>query len=145
VELSFRQIKIAMGMDHLAVRTPAMIERALAMHLLAYQLIRALMQEAAQTWDVPLERISFQGAVDAARHFGEALLRAQTKGQRAELLAELLRVLAADAVPERPGRIEPRLLKRRPKRFGRLERPRKWYRRAAARGRHADTRRKSKA
>jgi hypothetical protein len=145
VELSFRQIKIAMGMEHLAVRTPAMMERALAMHLLAYQLIRALMQEAAQTWDVPLDRISFKGAVDAARHFGEALLRARTKRQRTALLAELLRILAADAVPDRPGRIEPRLLKRRPKRFGRLERPRQCYRRAALRGRHADTPRKSRA
>jgi len=145
VELSFRQIKIALGMEHLAVRTPAMIQRALAMHLLAYQLMRALMQEAAQTWDLPLERISFKGTVDAARHFGEALLRARTKGQRTQLLAELLRVLAADAVPERPNRIEPRLLKRRPKRYGRLERPRQWYRREAQRGRHADTRKKSRA
>lgn len=145
VELSFRQIKIALGMEHLAVRTPAMIERALAMHLLAYQLMRALMQEAAQSWDVPLERISFQGAVDATRHFGEALLRARTQRQRTALLAELLRVLAADAVPERPGRCEPRLLKRRPKRFGRMERPRKWYRRQLELGRSAKTRKKSKA
>ena len=73
VELSFQQIKTALGMDQLAVRTPAMIQRTLAMHLLGYQLIRTLMQEAARTWDVPLERISFQGAVDAARHFSEAL------------------------------------------------------------------------
>jgi hypothetical protein len=145
VELSFRQIKIALGMEQLAVRTPAMIHRALAMHLLAYQLIRALMQEAAQSWDVPLERISFVGAVDAARHFGEALLRARTKRQRTELRAQLLRVLAADAVPERPGRYEPRLLKRRPKRFGRLERPRKWYRQRVARGRRNQTPKKSRA
>ena len=145
VELSFRQIKVALGMEHLAVRSPEMIERALAMHLLAYQLIRALMQEAAQTWDVPLERISFQGAVDATRHFGEALLRARSKKQRRALLAELLRVLAADGVPERPGRREPRLLKRRPKRFGRLERPRGWYRRELQRGRRAEPRKKSKA
>jgi hypothetical protein len=144
VELSFRQMKTTMGMEHLAVRTPAMIERALAMHLLAYQLIRALMQEAAQAWDVPLERISFKGAVDATWHFGQALLRAKTKRQRTALLAKLLRMLAADAVPQRPGRIEPRLLKRRPKRFGRLERPRPCYRRAALRGRHSDTPRKSR-
>ena len=145
VELTFRQIKIALGMEHLAVRTPAMIQRALAMHLLAYQLIRALMQEAAQTWDVPLERISFQGAVDATRHFGEALLRARTKRGRTTLVAELLRVLAADAVPERPGRCEPRLLKRRPKRFGRMEYPRERYRRQMERGRHVQTRKKSRA
>ena len=145
VELTFRQIKIALGMEHLAVRTPAMIQRSLAMHLLAYQLIRALMQEAAQTWDVPLERISFQGAVDATRHFGEALLRARTKRGRTALVAELLRVLAADAVPERPGRCEPRLLKRRPKRFGRLEYPRKRYRRQLERGRYLQTGKKSTA
>jgi len=120
VELSLRQIKTALAMEHLAVRTPEMIARSLAMHLLAYQLIRGLMQEAALSWEVPLERISFQGAVDAAKHFGEALLRARTRRQRGHLLAELLRVLAADAVPERPGRREPRALKRRPKRFPRL-------------------------
>ena len=128
VELTFRQIKTALSMEHLAVRSPEMIARSLAMHWLAYQLIRALMQEAALSWDVPLERVSFQGSVDAARHFGEALLRARSRRRRNQLLAELLRILAADAVPERPGRVEPRLLKRRPKRFGRLERPRKHYR-----------------
>ncbi|HYV29999.1 MAG TPA: IS4 family transposase [Candidatus Binatia bacterium] len=145
VELTFRQIKIALGMEHLAVRSPAMIQRALAMHLLAYQLIRALMQEAAQTWDVPLERISFQGAVDATRHFGEALLRARTKRGRTALVAELLRVLAADAVPERPGRCEPRLLKRRPKRFGRMAYSRWRYRRQLLRGRSIPNCKKSRA
>lgn len=124
VELSLRQLKTALAMEHLAVRTPEMIARSLAMHLLAYQLIRGLMQEAALSWDVPLARISFQGAVDAAKHFGEALLRARTRRQRGQLLAELLHVLAADGVPERPGRREPRALKRRPKRFPRLNRAR---------------------
>jgi hypothetical protein len=131
VELSFRQIKTALHMEHLAVRSPEMIDRSLAMHLLAYQLIRGLMQEAAQTWDVPLERISFQGAVDAARHFGEALLRARSRRKRTELMAELMRILAADKVPERPGREEPRRLKRRPKAFPWLNRPRRSYRRSA--------------
>jgi len=140
VELSFRQIKIALEMQHLAVRSPEMIQRALAMHLLAYQLMRALMQEAAQTWDVPLERISFKGSIDATRHFGEALLRARTKRKRTALLAELLRVLAADTVPKRPNRCEPRLLKRRPKRFGNLKRRRHWYRRQLKLGRGAKTR-----
>jgi hypothetical protein len=140
VELSFRQIKTARSMEHLAVRSPEMIARSLAMHLLAYQLIRGLMQEAAQSWDVPLERISFQGAVDAARPFGEALLRARTKGQRTGLRAELLRILAADAVPERPGRREPRALKRRPKRYPRLDGPRRQYREQPQRNRRAHDR-----
>ena len=131
VELSFRQIKTALHMEHLAVRSPEMIDRSLAMHLLAYQLIRGLMQEAALTWDVSLERISFQGAVDAAGHFGEALLRARSRRKRTELMAQLLRILAGDKVPERPGRQEPRMLKRRPKAFPWLKRPRRSYRRSA--------------
>lgn len=128
VELSFHQIKIALGMDHLAVRSPEMIERSLAMHLLAYQLIRSLMQEAALTWDVPLERISFKGSLDSSHHFADALLRATTRKARLKLMAELLRVLAADAVPERPGRHEPRAVKRRPKPFPKLNCPRRLFR-----------------
>jgi len=135
VELSFRQIKTALGMEHLAVKSPAMVERAVAMHLLAYQLIRGLMQAAALTWDVPLERISFVGAVDTARHYGEALLRARTKRQRTVLQAEVLRVLAADAVPERPGRHEPRAIKRRRKAYPLLNCPRDKFRDVSHRNR----------
>lgn len=140
VELTFRQIKTALSMEHLAVRSPEMLARSLAMHWLAYQLIRTLMQDAALSWQVPLERVSFQGALDGARHFGEALLRARSRRRRNELLAELLRILAADAVPERPGRLEPRLLKRRPKRFGRLEHPRSHYRKSLQRRQHLKNR-----
>lgn len=135
VELSFRQLKTALAMEHLAVKSPAMIDRALAMHLLAYQLIRGLMQEAALSWDVPLERISFQGAVDAAGPFGEALLRARTQQQRRALYAELLRILAADEVPDRPGRHEPRAVKRRLKAFPRLNCERKKFREVPHRNR----------
>jgi len=127
VELSFRQIKSALAMDHLAVRSPEMVDRSLAMHLIAYQLIRGLMQEAALTWDIPLERMSFVGALDGCRHFGEACLRARTKKQRTALLSQLLRILAADSVPERPGRCEPRAIKRRLKAYPRLNCPRRHF------------------
>ena len=128
IELSFRQIKTALALDHLEVRSPQMIARSLAMHLLAYQLIRGLMQEAALTWQVPLSQISFQGTVDAARHFGEALARARSQAKRLDLLSHLLRILAADAVPYRPGRAEPRALKRRAKPFPNLNCPRREFR-----------------
>jgi DDE family transposase len=144
VELNFRQIKTALSMEHLAVKSPAMIDRALAMHLLAYQLIRALMQEGALSWDVPLERISFQGAVDGARHFGEALLRARSKRQRTALYAELLRILATDDVPERPGRYEPRAVKRRLKAYPRLNCERKKFRDIPHRNRRLSTRAKAR-
>jgi hypothetical protein len=144
IELSFRQIKSALAMDFLAVRSPEMIERSLAMHLLSYQLIRGLMQEAGLSWDVPLERISFQGTVDAARHFGEALLRARNKRKRTALLAELLRILAADEVPERPGRTEPRAVKQRLKAYPRLNCPRSKFREVAHRNRVLSARAKAR-
>jgi hypothetical protein len=144
VELSFRQIKSALAMDHLAVKSPEMIDRSLAMHLLAYQLIRGLMQEAALAWDVSLERISFQGAVDGAWHFGQALLRARTQRQRTALHAELLRILAADEVPDRPGRHEPRAVKRRLKAFPRLNCERKKFREVPHRNRRLSARAKAR-
>ena len=87
-----------------------------------------LMQEAASIWQVPLPQISFQGAVDGSRHFGEALLRAHTEKKRRALLSDLLRILAADTVPQRPGRVEPRALKRRGKPFPKLNCPRRQFR-----------------
>jgi hypothetical protein len=128
VELTFRQIKSGLAMDHLEVRSPAMIARSVAMHLLGYQLIRGLMQEAALTWQVPLRQMSFQGALDASRHFGEALLRARSKRMRQRLLADLLHGLAADAVPARPGRAEPRAIKRNLKHFPKLNCHRRLFR-----------------
>lgn len=144
VELSLRQIKTALQMESLSTRTPAMAQRELLMHLLAYQLIRGLMQEAALVAGVELERLSFVGAVDAARAFGEAMLRAHSQRQRRWLYAELLDILASDPVPDRPGRREPRALKRRPKRFPRLNCPRERFRDPPRRPRRS-TRKKSKA
>jgi hypothetical protein len=67
-----------------------------------------------------LERVSFAGSLAAARRYGEALLQARSQARRRELVAELYRVLAEDQVPDRPGRREPRAVKRRPKPYPRL-------------------------
>jgi hypothetical protein len=143
-ELSLRQIKTALQMESLSTLTPAMAQRELLMHLLAYQLIRGLMQEAALSAGMELERMSFVGAVDAGRAFGQAMLRARSQRQRRRLYAQLLEILATDPVPERPGRREPRALKRRPKRYPRLNCPRAQFRDPPRRHRRAD-REKSKA
>jgi hypothetical protein len=54
--------------------TPSMVLKELAMHRIAYNLIRALMQRAALTYDVDLERISFKGSLDSLHHFADAIL-----------------------------------------------------------------------
>jgi hypothetical protein len=117
MELTLRHLKTTLQMEHLSCKNPENIERELRMHLLVHNLGRRLMLEAARRARVPLDRISFAGALALMRRYGEALLRARTKRQRQKLIDELYRVLASDLNPDRPGRREPRAIKRRPKPF----------------------------
>ena len=64
VELFFRDIKITLGMDVLRCQTPDMVRKEIIMHAIAYNLIRALMQQAAALYHVPIERLSFKGSVE---------------------------------------------------------------------------------
>jgi hypothetical protein len=93
------------------------------------------MAEAGAIYDVPVGRISFKGTVDATRQFSIAIAQARSAKKQRELFAELLRVLARDRVPERPGRSEPRAVKRRPKPFPLLNKPRHRYHAASPRRR----------
>lgn len=120
MELSFRQLKSTLQMDHLSCLNPHNLQREIHLHLLVYNLVRRLMLESARTHRVPLERISFAGSLAAARRYSEALLQIRTQRHRRQLWEELLRVIAEDLVPDRPGRREPRAIKRRPKPYPRL-------------------------
>jgi hypothetical protein len=120
MELTLRNIKITLQMDQLSCKNPENLERELRMHFLVHNLVRRLMLEAARRHQVPLDRVSFAGSLAAARRYSEALLQARSKRQRHKLTDELFGVLAADLVPDRPGRREPRAVKRRPKPYPRL-------------------------
>jgi len=128
MELTLRHLKTTLQMEHLSCKTPGNVERELRMHLLVHNLVRRLMLEASRRGGVPLDRVSFAGALALSRRFGEALLQARTKRKRLQLTDELYRVLAADVVPDRPGRREPRALKRRPKPFALLTKHRSVFR-----------------
>jgi len=86
------------------------------------------MAQAAKQGDVPLERISFKGTLDALRQFTQAMSQAPSGKKRRQLWQELLRTLAADLVPERSGRREPRAVKRQKRKYPRLSRPRSNFR-----------------
>jgi hypothetical protein len=133
-ELRLRDIKIALHMDVLRTQSPEMVRKELLAKLLAYNLIRRPLWDAGVCAGVPPLRLSFKGAVQHVRIFAP-LLAALTPGARKELNALLLQTLAAELVPERPGRIEPRLKKRRPKSFGWLQKPRTLCRRLLSQGR----------
>jgi len=125
VELFFRDIKITLGMDVLRCNTPEMVRKEIIMHAIAYNLIRALMQQAAATYQLDLTRISFKGTVDTLRQWTDVLnAAANNKREFARLKDQLLALLAEDLVPLRPHRVEPRAVKRRPKNYQRLTKPR---------------------
>jgi len=120
MELTLRNLKSTLQMEHLSCKNPENLEREIRMHFLVHNLVRRLMLEAARRHCAALERISFAGALAAARRYAEALLQARSQSRRRQLCVELYRVLAHDLVPDRTGRREPRAVKRRPKPYPRL-------------------------
>lgn len=124
IELWFRDIKTSMGMEVLRCKSPAMLHKELEMFLIGYNFIRCLMVQAGVSNDLPLDRMSFKGTVDSVRQFSLAIAQARSKKKQNQLITELLEVIARDEVPDRPGRREPRAVKRRPKPFQLLNRPR---------------------
>ena len=124
IELWFRDIKTSMGMEVLRCKSPQMLHKELEMFFIAYNLIRCLMAQAGVINDVELDRLSFKGTVDSVRQFSLAIAQARSKKKQHQLIAELLEVIARDEVPKRPDRREPRAVKRRPKAYQLLNRPR---------------------
>jgi hypothetical protein len=123
IELDLRSIKAVMKMDVLRCETPAMVEKEVWMHLLAYNLIRKLMTQAAAAHGKEPRDLSFKGALQALGAFREPLQ--WTRGQCRVLLWDaLLQVIASYAVGDRPNRVEPRAIKRRPKPHKLLNEPR---------------------
>jgi Transposase DDE domain len=123
IELDLRSIKSVMKMDVLRCETPAMVEKEIWMHVLAYNLIRGLMSRAAEAYGKEPRRLSFKGALQALGAFRESLQWTQGD-QRAEIWEALLEVIASSEVGNRPNRVEPRAVKRRPKPHRLLNEPR---------------------
>jgi hypothetical protein len=124
IELWFRDIKTSLGLEVLRCQTPQMVHKELEMFLIAYNFIRCLMVQAGTTNHVTLDRLSFKGSADSLRQFTLAIAQARSKRKQNHLIVQLLEVIACDTVPDRPERFEPRALKRRPKDYQLLNRPR---------------------
>jgi hypothetical protein len=136
LELCFRDLKTTLGMEQLRCKSPEMVEKELLAFLVAHNLIRCVMAQAACVHQVPLERISFKGSLDSLRQYSNAMAQARNRKTRRQLWDDLLLNLARDQVPERPGRREPRAVKRRPKSYPLLTRPRRRYREILHRSRY---------
>ncbi|MCG8363742.1 MAG: IS4 family transposase [Pseudanabaenales cyanobacterium] len=122
-EVNLRHLKTTLKMEMLTAKTPEMVRKEIWSHLLAYNLLRSVMEQASSLIDYDRARLSLQGA---RQHFNQTLplLATTTKAVRQRLYAHLLQDIAADQLPQRPNRHEPRVVKRRPKPFPRMRQPR---------------------
>lgn len=137
IELFFRDIKTTMGMDVLRCLTPKMILTELWMHVIAYNLVRAVMAEAALQQGAPLDRISFKGTLSTLRQWACIMARSTMDTRiRSDLFSHMLDCIARDKLPYRPGRTEPRARKRRPKNYQLLNKPRAQFKETPHRNRH---------
>ena len=125
VELYFDDIKTTMHASAMRCLSPAMVRRELLLHAIAYNLIRRIMLQSAWQQGVPLDQLSFKGTLDTVRHWQHTIAAARSASAREEALEAMLILCAADLLPLRPGRSEPRVLKRRPKPYQYLTRPRR--------------------
>jgi hypothetical protein len=123
IELDLRSIKDVLQMDVLRCKTPEMVEKEIWMHLLAYNLIRGVMAQAAKGHDKQPRDLSFKGTLQTMTAFQDVLRRA-TPGEREVLMAAMLKAIASHRVGDRFGRVEPRANKRRPKPQRFLKEPR---------------------
>ncbi|HEY9783158.1 MAG TPA: IS4 family transposase [Leptolyngbyaceae cyanobacterium] len=123
VELNLKHLKTTLGMEVLQCKTPSMIRKELYVYLLAYNLLRTLIWSAGNTYGTPPLRLSLQGTRHHLDNFIPKLLAA-TSTQREQIYCTLLKVIVHKSVPDRPGRSEPRVRKRRPKSYPLMKQPR---------------------
>ena len=123
VELDFRHLKITMQMDILRGKSPDVVRKEIWTHLLAYNLIRSLMWEAAKKHGVLPGRLSVKGTMQQVDAHEDLIAPASTP-EKKQLIAALIRRIAGQLVPFRPNRIEPRVRKRRPKNYRLMMQPR---------------------
>lgn len=135
-ELDLRSIKSTMQMHDLRCKTPELVRKEIWTHVLAYNLIRTLMAQAAATHDLVPRSISFKGAMQTLEAFQPVieLQSAHGMAHRLRLYQNLLRAIATHRVADRPDRFEPRLKKRRRNHYDWLTRPRSEIKRDMAKG-----------
>ena len=125
-ELDLRSIKVTMQMDFLRCKTPELVRKEVWTHLLAYNLIRTVMAQAAEKHDVLPRTLSFKGALQTLEAFQPliAYVGQRSPTYRHRLYQELLDAISVHRVADRPDRFEPRKKKRRRSPYDLLMKPR---------------------
>ena len=135
-ELDLRSLKQVLQMDVLRCKTPELVRKELWTHILAYNLIRTVMAQAATRHSIEPRSISFKGALQTLEAFQPviALRGERDSAFRRSLYERVLEAVASHRVGDRPDRFEPRRRKRRPKPYDRLMKPRHEAKQALRKG-----------
>ena len=114
-------------MDLLRCKTPELVRKEFWAHVLAYNLIRTVMAQAAAGAGVAPRSISFKATLQALEAFRPLIADRADRGagHLALLYEQLLRAIAVHRVGDRPDRFEPRMTKKAPRGYESLKRPRR--------------------
>jgi hypothetical protein len=125
-ELDLRAIKVTLQMDILRCKTPELVRKEIWTHILAYNLIRTIMAQAAVMHKIAPRSISFKGTLQTLEAFQPLIAYQDGRGadHRDVLYQQLLEAIVAHRVADRPDRFEPRARKRNPTRATMLMKPR---------------------
>jgi len=126
-ELDIRQIKQTLHLDHVRCKSPEMVRRELWVTLLAYNLIRKVIATSAAVHGKPPRHLGFTRACQSILASWMIFSTGSCRDPQA-MHTMLLAHIAANEVANRPGRIEPRVLKRRRHRYPLMQRPREQLR-----------------
>ena len=123
IELDFRSIKTNMGMEMLRCKTPDMVRKEIAIHLLAYNIIRENLAQAASLHEKIPRQLSFRSAVQLIIQASKQIV-SLTGNRLTSALRKLLKAIASTAIGKQKRKSQPRAVKRRPKSFPLLTVPR---------------------
>jgi len=135
-ELDLRSLKQTMQMDLLRCKTPELVRKEIWTHILAYNLIRTIIAQAAAKHHLEPRTLSFKGAIQTLEAFQPLIaIQGDCDGvHRLHLYQQLLDAVATHGVADRPDRFEPRQRKRRQKKYDRMMKPRNVLKREMLKG-----------
>ena len=122
IEVDLRSIKSTLDMDILSCKTPEMVRKEIWAGLFGYNIIRSMISESAKVYKIKPRNISFKSCLQTLNLvFFPILIFCK------RIFFKILKSIAGNTVGNRPNRKEPRAVKRRPKPYPRLDKPRSEY------------------
>ncbi len=125
-ETDFSSLKVTLQMDVLRCKTPELVRNEIWTHVIAYNLIRTMMVQSCLRADMLPREISFKATVQTLEAFQPLIAASgcRSKDHRMMLYEQMLQAISVHQVGNRPGRLEPRLRKRRTKKYDFMMKPR---------------------